>query len=136
MTDATGKERWTFHSGEEVRIHIAYESNERLQRPVFSILMHRSDGVYVASTNTYNIDPTDLGPIEGRGEVVVSIDHLDLHRGNYFLSVGAYYEPDPPYWSTEADLLDKAFQFCVLSCGRHGVVALPATWECRRSSRG
>jgi ABC-type polysaccharide/polyol phosphate transport system ATPase subunit len=136
MIDASGKPRWTYHSGEEVRVRIAYESDRRLERPVFSILIHRSDGVYVSSTNTYNIDPKDLGPIEGRGEVVVTIDHLDLHRGNYFLSVGAYYEPDPPYWSTEADLLDRAFQFNVLSCGRHGVVALPASWEHGDSSRG
>jgi ABC-type polysaccharide/polyol phosphate transport system ATPase subunit len=136
MIDASGKPRWTYHSGEKVRVRIVYESKRRLERPVFSILIHRSDGVYVSSTNTYNIDPTDLGPIEGRGEVIVAIDHLNLHRGNYFLSVGAYYEPDPPYWSTEADLLDKAFQFSVLSCGRHGVVALPASWEHKGCSGG
>ncbi len=129
MVDASGEARWTYQSGEEVQVHISYESKRRLEKPVFSILIHRSDGLYVSSTNTHNIDPVDLGPIEGRGEVVVTIERLNLHRGNYFLSAGAYYEPDPPYWSTEADLREKAFQFNVLSNGRHGVVALPARWE-------
>jgi len=130
MVDAEGKPRWTFRSGESVRIQIAYESTERVERPVFSILIHRSDGVYISSTNTYNIDPFEVGPIEGRGELVVTVDRLDLYEGDYLLSVGAYVEPGPPFWSTPACFLDKQYKFRMLSSsGAHGILVLPAMWE-------
>jgi ABC-type polysaccharide/polyol phosphate transport system ATPase subunit len=130
MVDAEGKPRWTFRSGEPVRIRVEYESTERVERPVFSILIHRSDGVYISSTNTYNIDPFEVGPIEGRGELVVTVDRLDVYEGDYLLSVGAYVEPDPPFWSTPADFLDRQYKFRMLSSsGAHGILMLPAKWE-------
>ena len=128
MVDAEDRPRWTFKSGESLRVHIAYESTNRVENPVFSILIHRSDGLYVSSTNTYNIDPFDVGPIEGCGELVIGIDRLDLYAGDYFLSVGAYFEPDPPYWSAPAHFLDKQYTFKVTSKGRHGIVVLSAAW--------
>jgi ABC-type polysaccharide/polyol phosphate transport system ATPase subunit len=131
MVDEGGKPRWTFRSGEPLSIHIAYECTSRVDNPVFGILIHRSDGLYVSSTNTHNIDPLVIGPIEGQGELIVNIDHLDLYAGDYFLSVGAYLEPNPPYWSSPAHFLDKQFKFRVVSEGRHGVLVLPATWEHR-----
>jgi ABC-type polysaccharide/polyol phosphate transport system ATPase subunit len=130
MMDAEGKPRWTFRSGEPVRIQIVYDSAERLERPVFSILIHRFDGVYISSTNTYNIDPFEVGPIEGRGELNVTVGRLDLYEGDYLLSVGAYVEPDPPFWSTPACFLDRQYKFRMLSSsGAHGILMLPAKWE-------
>jgi ABC-type multidrug transport system ATPase subunit len=121
--------RWTFRTGDAVRVHIRYEASERIENPVFSILIHRSDGLYVSSTNTYSIDPTTVGPIEGLGEVVVDIERLDLYEGDYVLSVGAYVEPDPPYWASPAEFLDKAYRFQVYSAtGAHGLIDLPARW--------
>jgi len=132
VVDAEGRPRWTFRSGDPLRIHIVYESTEEVRRPVFSILIHRSDGTYISSTNTYNINPLEIGPIAGRGELVITIDQLDLYEGDYFLSVGAYLEPDPPYWSTPAHLLDKQYKFRMLSPnGAHGIIVLPARWEHR-----
>jgi lipopolysaccharide transport system ATP-binding protein len=130
IVDAKGKPSWILQSGEPMCIRILYEATERVEKPVFSILIHRSDGVYISSTNTYSIDPTEIGAILGRGELVVNIDELDLYGGDYLLSVGAYVEPDPPYWSAPAHFLDKRYSFRVLSPGgSHGVVVLPARWE-------
>lgn len=131
MVDAEDTARWIFKSGEPLRVHISYESTNRVENPVFSILIHRSDGLYVSSTNTYNIDPFEVGPIEGRGELVIDIDRLDLYAGDFFLSVGAYFEPDPPYWSAAAHFLEKEYSFRVVSEGRHGVFVLPAGWTHR-----
>ncbi len=137
MMDAEGKPRWTFRSGEPVRIRIVYESTERVERPVFSILIHRSDGVYISSTNTYNINPFEVGPIKGRGELVVTVDRLDLYEGDYLLSVGAYVEPSPPFWATPACFLDKQYKFRILSSsGAHGILVLPAKWEHRPGAPG
>ena len=128
MIDGEGHPCWTFNSGDSVLIEIEYESDERVEEPVFSLLIHRADGLYVSSTNTHNIDPLEIPPIKGRGKVSVIIDSLNLHQGYYFLSVGAYFRPDPPYWSSEADFLDKVLRFRMLSDGRHGVLSLDATW--------
>lgn len=128
MVDNAGNPKWTFQSGEPVGVRIDYESHGRVEEPVFGILLHRSDGLYISSTNTYDVDPLELGPIEGRGTLTVEIGELNLYAGEYLLSVGAYCSPDPPYWSTPAHFLDKQFRFRVISEQRHGVMALPATW--------
>ena len=131
MLDSEGRLRWVFSSGQPLRIQIIYECAEPVERPVFSIMIHRSDGLYVSGTNTFNIDPTAIGPIQGRGIVSVNIERLDLCEGDYFLSVGAYLEPDPPFWSQPADFRDKQYRFRVISPkGAHGVLVLPVKWEC------
>jgi hypothetical protein len=129
MVDRDGMPKWTFGSGEPVRVQIEYESQVRVEEPVFGILVHRSDGLYVSSTNTHNVDPLKFGPIQGHGTLTVDIDSLDLYAGEYFLSVGAYLEPDPPYWSAPAHFLDRRFKFRISSEQRHGVMVLPAQWK-------
>ena len=129
MVDGEGKTRWTFDTGEPVQVRIEYECEGRIEEPVFGLLLHRSDGLYLSSTNTYNVNPLEFGPIEGRGTLTAEIRELNLYSGEYLLSVGAYCEPDPPYWSTPAHFLDKQFRFRVVSDQRHGVMALPATWK-------
>jgi len=130
LSDEKGQPKAVFRSGDPFHVRIRYRCAHRIERPVFSILIHRSDGTYVSSTNTYDIDPLDIGPIEGSGEIVVRIARLDLYEGDYLLSIGAYTEPDPPFWTTPAHFLDKAFRFQVYSPkGSHGIVVLPARWE-------
>lgn len=129
MVDRDGKPQWTFSSGGPVRVQIEYETVGRVEEPVFGLQLHRSDGLYISSTNTYNVDPLEFGPIDGRGTLIAEIHELNLSSGEYLLSVGAYGSPDPPYWSTPAHFLDKQFRFRVVSEQRHGVIALPATWK-------
>jgi len=129
MVDKEGNAKWSFRSGEPVRVQIEYESQGLVEQPVFGIQFHRSDGLYVSSTNTYNIDPLEMGPIEGRGTLTVEIAELNLYAGEFFLSVGAYLAPDPPYWSAPAHFLDKQFTFRIVSEQRHGVMAIPAQWK-------
>ena len=112
-----------------VLVHIEYESRSVVENPVFSVLFHRSDGLYVSSTNTYDVDPLELEPICGRGTLIIEIDSLNLYSGEYFLSVGAYRAPDPPYWATPDHFLDKQFKFRVISEQRHGVMVMPARWK-------
>ena len=129
MMDREGKLRWTFSSGESLFVHIDYESGSLVEKPVFGVLFHRSDGLYVSSTNTFNIDPVELGPINGRGTLILEIDRLNLYSGEDFMSVGAYQSPDPPHWSAPAHFLDKQFKFRVVSEQRHGVMVMPARWK-------
>jgi len=130
MLNSQNDPTWDFTSGEPVQLCIQYESTGLIDQPVFSMLIHRVDGLYISTTNTYNIAPLAVEPISGAGELRVSIASLDLYDGDYLLSIGAYYEPDPPYWASPADFLDKAYTFRVHSDhGCHGVWVLPATWH-------
>lgn len=129
MVDEEGKHRWTFDSGEAVRVRIEYESNGPVEEPVFGVLFHRTDGLHVSSTNTYSVDPIEFGPIDGRGTLTVEIDSLNLYSGEYLLSVGAYRAPDPPYWSSPAHFLDRQFKFRVVSEQRHGIMVMPVRWK-------
>ncbi len=130
LLNSKGDQVWDFESGESVRVCIRYEASGIIEHPVFSILIHRVDGLYITTTNTYNIDPLEFGPIRDLGELHVSIAALDLYEGDYLLSIGAYQEPDPPFWPEPADFLDKEYTFHVHSeRGHHGVFVLPATWQ-------
>ncbi len=130
MTGEDGRPRWSFQSGERVHIRIRYEAKRAFSKPVFSILIHRADGLYVSSTNTYNIDPTPIQIEAGRGELAVEINSLDLYQGDYLLSAAVYAEPQPPYWMHPLVFLDRQFAFRVTTpWGSHGVIVLPAQWH-------
>jgi lipopolysaccharide transport system ATP-binding protein len=134
MLDAEDKPRWAFHSGDPVRIRIVYEATELVEKPVFSILIHRDDGLYVSGTNTYQeINGSELPPVEGRGCVEVQLDSLGLAHGGYLLSVAVHTAPAPPFWADPADFHDRAYRFNIES-GQyiHGVLALQAHWRLMR----
>jgi lipopolysaccharide transport system ATP-binding protein len=134
MVDAVGKPRWTFQSGEPLSIQIRYESPGRVEMPIFSVLIHREDGIYVTGINTYDTEKggSEWPPIDGSGCVELSFDSLQLARGAYLLSVGVYGFPDPPYWSHPADFHDRAYRFSVESDRHtHGLLASDAHWHLR-----
>jgi ABC-type polysaccharide/polyol phosphate transport system ATPase subunit len=132
MVNAARKPCWTFESGEPVTIRIRYEGPGRVEAPIFSVLIHREDGIYVTGTNTYDSQKggSELPPIEGPGCVELSFASLHLARGAYLLSVGVYGYPDPPYWSHPADFHDRAYHFSVESDRHtHGLLAPDAHWH-------
>jgi ABC-type polysaccharide/polyol phosphate transport system ATPase subunit len=134
MVDPEGKPRWTFRSGEPLSMQITYECRGRVEVPIFSILIHREDGIYVTAANTLDVGTggSQLPPIDGPGCVELSIESLQLARGAYLLSVGAYGFPDPPFWSHPADFHDRAYHFYVESDRHtHGLLALNTHWSLR-----
>lgn len=135
IVDAEGKPSWILQSGEPMCIRILYETRGRLEKPIFSVLIHREDGLYVSGTNTYQSD-NELPPIQGRGCVKVQLPYLQLTSGTYLLSVGAYSVPDPPFWTDPADFHDRAYRFKVESEQYiHGIVALQARWRLVEETR-
>jgi len=129
MFGADGVSRWEFAPNEQITIRLSYFATVPIHDPIFSILIHRDDGLYVSSTNTYKIDPLRIDRVFGNGFVEVKIDSLALYGGTYYLSVGAYTEPDEPLWSQPADFHDRMYKFTICSHSpAHGVVVLPAKW--------
>lgn len=128
MVGANNDKRWVFQANERLRIRMNYVTETRIDEPVFSILIHRDDGLYVTSSNTYQTE--GLPAIDGRGSIEVEFPGIELARGSYLLSVGAYGRPDFPLWSDPADFYDRLFRFRIESERQfHGVVAPRTSWR-------
>lgn len=128
MLDANDNAGWVFQANERVRVRISYVTEARFENPVFSVLVHRDDGLYVTSSNTFQAG--GLSSIDGPGCVEVEFPSIELARGSYLLSVGAYCKPDPPLWSDPADFHDRLFRFRIESDRQfHGVVAPRTSWR-------
>jgi lipopolysaccharide transport system ATP-binding protein len=135
MFGASGDARWVFEANERVCVRLYYEAATAVEKPVFSVLVHRDDGLYVTSSNTYQAE--GLPSISGRGQVEVEFPSIELARGSYMLSVGAYGEPDPPLWSNPADFHDRVYRFHIESERQfHGVVAPHTSWHLVNGKRG
>ena len=131
MIGADGNPGWTFGAGERVRVRLHYEIAQRLEAPIFSILIHRDDGLYVSGANTcQGATGSQLPPLAGPGCVEVELPSLGLAHGRYLLSVGAYAAPDGPFWANPADFHDRAYRFHVESDQYvHGLLALRTDWR-------
>lgn len=134
MLGADGAASWVFRPHERVKVRLHYEVPSPVETPVFSLLIHREDGLYVSGSNTYqSVGGEDrLPPIAGSGCIDAEIPSLGLARGSYLLSVGAYAAPDPPYWADPADYHDRLYRFNIESDQHvHGVLAVEAEWRVR-----
>ena len=91
-----GEAAHIFQSGERVSIHLAVRAHEPNDDFVFGIGLYSADGVTCYGTNTHMEDfkPED---IRGDGEVVLSIDSLDLVEGTYKLDVAVHKRDGYPY---------------------------------------
>lgn len=66
-----------------VRLH--FKASERIERPVFGIGLHRSDGLHVTGPNTRDAG-IEIPALEGEGVIDFAIDQMPLLPGAYLLS--------------------------------------------------
>ena len=72
---------WVFEANRRVAFAFSYRAANRVEAPIFSVLIHRDDGLYVTSSNTYQA--AGLPPIAGHGRVEVEFPSIELARGSY-----------------------------------------------------
>ena len=84
-----GKEAHLFESGDRMTIRLAYSTPEPLRDFVFGISIFNPEGVCCYGTNT-DIERFQPLKLSGDGEVVFTIDHLDLVPGTYKLDVAVH----------------------------------------------
>ena len=77
-----GAPRAIFHPGDVFIARIRYRAPRRFDKPVFSLAIVRSDGVYCVRERTRYHGIT-IPYIEGEGEFSVEIDPLQLSSGRY-----------------------------------------------------
>jgi ABC-type polysaccharide/polyol phosphate transport system ATPase subunit len=91
-----GQTTHVFHTGEPVRLRFAVEAARPVKDFVFGIGLFNAEGVCVYGTNTEIEDHVgDL--LEGRAEVTLEIDSLDLVEGTYKLDVAVHRHDGAPY---------------------------------------
>ncbi|MDT3428096.1 ABC-type polysaccharide/polyol phosphate transport system ATPase subunit [Paenibacillus forsythiae] len=123
IVDHKGIAKHYFEKGKSVTILIDYvASKAKIDKPVFGIGIFRMDGYCCYGTNTH-IDNEKIS-LNENGVVEVSIEHLNLVAGEYYLDVACHHENGTPY-----DYITKALTFNVKSYEEEiGVAYLPHHW--------
>ncbi|MCB0105975.1 MAG: ABC transporter ATP-binding protein [Caldilineaceae bacterium] len=134
MCNEEGVATWSFAPLEPVTVKIYYRASTAIAEPIFSVLIHKLDNHYLWASNTFD-HPVAPMIAAGEGVLSVTIDHLALTNGRYYLSAAAYPEPDPPYWSHPSDYHEQLYQFQVNSeTVIHGDVVMPTQWRHDRTT--
>ncbi len=89
--DRNGQERHLFHTGEPFTARLMFKAHQRVERPVFGLALHRSDGSTIAGPNTLT-SKFPIAAVEGTGYVDYHVDVLPLFEGVYDLTVSIYDE--------------------------------------------
>ncbi|MCL5291887.1 MAG: ABC transporter ATP-binding protein [Actinobacteria bacterium] len=131
LLSSRGEERYVYESGEPLVISIDYDAHERIEKPTFGVVFHRSDGIITCGMNTkhgrFRIDF-----IQGKGTVEYRIPDLLLLEGSYDLSVAIYDDAAVhPY-----DHHEKLYHLKVIPGAytiKVGIFQLPASWNHQKS---
>ncbi len=126
LLDGEGQERQRFRTGEPLTVEIRYRAEERVERPVFGLAIHRSDGVHITGPNT-RFAGLEIPYVEGEGTVRYTVAALPLLEGLYFISVSAHNWEDTEMY----DYQDRLYPFRVLSSEgeQYGVITLEGEWS-------
>jgi len=120
LTDAEGRQRSEFRTGEMLRIEVLFEAVTPVESPVMGVALFRDDGVYCHGPNT-SADAALGGRYEGVYRLTAEFPELPLLGGSYQASV-AFYDKDHVYayaWD------HRLYPFRVASDRPdHGLVAL------------
>lgn len=85
-----------FHTGEPATLTFVVTARRAVQDFVFGIGLFNAEGVCVYGTNT-EIDDHVSDALDGRAEVRVEFEALDLVEGTYKLDVAAHKRDGAPY---------------------------------------
>ncbi|MDW8101170.1 MAG: Wzt carbohydrate-binding domain-containing protein, partial [Anaerolineae bacterium] len=132
LLDGDGRERQNFRTGEPLIVEIRYRSEERVERPVFGLAIHRSDGVHITGPNT-QFAGLEIPVVEGEGIVTYTVPALPLLAGLYHISVSAHNWEDTEMY----DYHDRLYSFRVIQ-GQiqeiYGLLSLGGKWRWKKSS--
>ncbi len=126
LLDGEGQEWQRFRTGEPLTVEIRYRAEERVERPVFGLAIHRSDGIHITGPNT-RFAGLEIPYVEGEGTVRYTVAALPLLEGLYFISVSAHNWEDTEMY----DYQDRLYPFRVLSSEgeQYGVITLEGEWS-------
>ncbi len=125
LLDEQGQERQQFRTGEPLTVEIRYYASERVERPVFGLAIHRSDGIHITGPNT-QFAGLEIPYVEGEGTVLYTVPALPLLEGLYFVSVSAHNWEDTEIY----DYHDRLYLCRTLpATEKYGLVTIQGTWK-------
>jgi lipopolysaccharide transport system ATP-binding protein len=132
--DGQGEEKHTFRTGERFVARMHYSAHRRVERPLFGVALHHSDGFHVCGPNT-RLAEYSIESIEGDGTIDFIIPHLPFLQGSFLLTA-AVFDPD----GIEAlDYHNQAYSFRVSPSPEtreeHGVLEVPSEWRLGAAER-
>jgi hypothetical protein len=129
ILDDSRQPRQVFDTGETMIVRLHYQAHQRIERPVFGIGIHRSDGVHITGPNT-KFSEYDIECVEGSGTVEYVILSLPMLAGQYELSSSLYdFSCTHPY-----DYHDREYVFQIQPKSvkeQWGVFNIPCKWRHR-----
>ena len=96
LTGDDGQPAHVFHTGTRMAIHVRVRAAEPVTDFVFGIGLFNAEGVCCYGTNT-NLEELTSDRMVGEGDVVFTIDRLDLVAGTYKLDIAAHKRDGYPY---------------------------------------
>ncbi|RLC98593.1 MAG: ABC transporter ATP-binding protein [Chloroflexi bacterium] len=126
LLDGDGREKQQFKTGEPLTVEMRYQAEKRVERPVFGLAIHRSDGTHITGPNT-QFAGYEISWIEGEGAVKYAVRSLPLLEGNYSVSVSAHNWEDTKTF----DYHDRLYPFRVIPSEgeKYGIVTLKGEWH-------
>lgn len=125
--DAEDQATHTFRTGDSMTVKMYWNTQGRIEKPVFGVGIHRNDGVHINGPNTRFCGGIP-SYIEGSGTTVYKIARLNLLPGTYYFSAAVYdYDITTPY-----DHHEQLYAFMVLpgDCEEeYGTIYLPSEWS-------
>jgi len=125
LLDGDGREKQQFRVGESLTVEISYRAEKRVERPVFGLAVHKSDGTHITGPNT-QFAGYEIPQVEGEGIIRYAVRSLPLLEGSYSVSVAAHNWQDTKTF----DYHDQLYPFRVLSSEgeQYGIVTLKGEW--------
>lgn len=121
----SGNPSEVLHSGDPLRIAIAYRAPEPIGAPIFGVSITRDDGLVCYDTSTAAAGLT-MPTIQGPGQIVLSLERLDLAKGLYYVDVGVYQKD----WNYAYDYHWHVYPLTVETTGgEKGIIRPPHRWE-------
>ena len=127
LCDGDGVPHTNFRNGDTMTVCLHYETDERIEDPIFGLAIHHQHGTQICGPNT-KFSGLPIRAIQGSGLISYSIPALPLLPGGYLLSVAVVNEA-----STETfDYHDRTLTFHVyagVSKEQYGLVTLHGVWQ-------
>jgi lipopolysaccharide transport system ATP-binding protein len=113
------------NSGEALDVEIEYQLEKPISAPIFNVSISREDGEICFDANTEAMGRS-LPLIQGKGQIKLHFDRLDLSGGKYFVNVGVYEQT----WAYAYDYHWHVYPLEIRSpLGEKGILSPPLRWE-------
>jgi len=89
LYDGARQQKEKFAVGEPISMTIEYEAKEKIDNPVFSLDINRSDAVPCCSSNTKDTG-LSIESIQGKGRIKIDLGNINLAPGVYLMRISIW----------------------------------------------